>query len=686
LSIFEELKRRNVFRVSIAYVVAAWLLLQLTEVLTELLALPDVMGKAVVLFLVIGFPVAIFFAWAFELTPDGIKREHEVDRSQSVTPGTGKKLNNLILVMMAVAIVYLLYDKFSGQTADVDSTQVVEVATEVAEQEALALGIAVLPFANLSANEENAFFAGGIHEEILTNLSRIADLRVISRTSMLRIAETDLDIRAMGKRLGVSHILEGSVRRAGDRVRVTVQLIDAERDEHLWAENYDRTLTDIFAIQSDIALAIARQLKAELSPEALASIQEVPTDNTEAYDFYLQAREEASVWRGSEGFEAMKPLLEQAVALDPNFLRAQVSLVSTYGRLLWTGADPDRIYGAKALELVTDIRRRWPDRIEGHLALGYYYYTVERNYERALAEFRLFEEVFPNDLEMLQTLASSLKRLGRVEEHLRYTRRIVELDPERSASVGELVQGLRSNGQVEEILVTLDNAARKFPEDPKWPSQVALARLFYLGDVKGYLAFGEQLRKENRWDEGLSVLTWMLYGHGDVQAALEHIDASMGDEYDWGDTGRDTDRVLILRMEGRENEAQIAADRALNFVKSWIDEGRPFQTTTTKFWYTLAAYIAAVAGDLEMVADYRQRAADADEDELFMAGRAVIIDAEIDALLGDATSGWAKVSVNEEMQIWYLTAEYAAVHPYYQYLFGDVPAYQEFISQAEIAD
>jgi TolB-like protein len=613
LSFFEELKRRNVFRVSIAYVVAAWLLLQLTEVLTELLALPDVIGKAIVLFLIVGFPVAIFFAWAFELTPDGIKREHEVDRSQSAAPGTGKKLNNLILAMMAVVIAYLLYDKFSGQLPDTESDQVIDVVTEVAEQEAVALGIAVLPFANMSANEENEYFAGGIHEEILTNLSRIADLRVISRTSMLRIAETDLDVRAIGQRLGVSHVLEGSVRRAGNRVRVTVQLIDAGSDEHLWAENYDRTLTDIFAIQSDIALAIAKQLKTELTPEALASIQEVPTENAEAYDFYLHARKEVGIWRGSESFEAAKPLLEQAVALDPDFLRAQVSLVATYGRLLWTGADPERIYGAKALELVTDIRRRWPDRVEGHLALGLYYYTVERNYERALAEFRLFEDVFPNDSEMLLGLAASLKRLNLTEEHLIYTRRLVQLDPERSVSVGELVNSLQGNGLIEEAMTVIDNSVKKFPEDTSWPLMAAGNRLFNFGDVNNYLAL-----------------------------------------------------------------------RALDFVKTWIDAGRPFNTTTIRNWYTYAAYVAAVAGDIDAVIKYRQSAATAPEDEYFIETNTEFLDAQIDSLLGNPAQGWARITSNEAIMGISISAEYAAVHPYYKHLFGDVPAFQQYIAQVKV--
>jgi TolB-like protein/Flp pilus assembly protein TadD len=684
MSLITELKRRNVFRVSIAYAVAAWLLLQLTEVLIQLLGLPEIIGKAVVALLVIGFPVALILAWAFELTPDGIKREHEVDRSQSITPATGKKLNNTILVMMALAIAYLLFDKFSASSpAPVPANEVAsEAAPQETEPEGLALGIAVLPFANMSTNADNEFFAGGVHEEVLTHLSRIADLRVISRTSMLRIAETDLDVRAIGARLGVSHVLEGSVRRSNDRVRVTVQLIDAETDEHLWAENYDRTLTDIFAIQSDIALAIAGQLKTELSPEVVASIEEVPTQNADAYDLYLQAIKEKSVWRGVDTFNAMIPLLERAITIDQDFLQAKVMLVEAYGRLLWLGEDPDRIYSAKALDLVESIRRRWPDRIEGHIAQGHYYYTVKRNYQQALTEYRIAEAVFPNDPQVMLGISSSLKRLDRPEAFLDYAQRLYKLDPENSSVAGEYTIALSANHRFEDALAIIEKSLEQFPNDESWESSLAYSRLRYLGDVDGFLAFGERLRAQGRWNEIGSDLTWLLYDRGDIATALEHLDARMSDEYRWNDVYTDTTRALILQADKRDDEARIFSTRALDFVTGWIESGQPFPSEITRNWYMDSAYVAAVAGNAEAVSRYRALAAAQPKVEAQFEGNIRETDAHITALLGDPEGGWAILGLKLEDNRRNSPAYYK-VSPYYQRLYGDVPGFQSFIAQAE---
>ncbi len=386
----------------------------------------------------------------------------------------------------------------------------------------------------------------------------------------------------------------------------------------------------------------------------------MPTDNAEAYDLYLQAIKERSKWRGSATFKAMKPLLDRDVALDPNFLRAQVLLAETYGRLLWTGEDPDRIYGAKTLELVTDIRRRWPDRIEGHLALGHYYYTVERDYTRALAEHQAVEEVFPNDMEVLNSLGASLKRLGRFEEYLRYMRRLVVLDPENALVAWNLIEALIGNGLLEEALVAADEGVKKFPEDYLWPLNHAWYRLFLLGDVKGFLSLGERLRKEGRWAQAGSDLTWLLYGQGYVKTALEHAAARMSGKYGWNDMFAETDRAMILRVEGQDDEAQAAAEHALDFVRLWIETERPFPNTNTRSWYTLAAYCAAIAGDLEAVTKYRASSFAAPVDEYVIEDETLLTNVQIDALLGDAAAGWTRiVSLLGTHYPLLITAEYA---------------------------
>jgi len=310
MSFFAELKRRNVFRVGIAYVVGGWLLLQLTDVLSELLDLPDVVGRAIVLLVAIGLPVALFFAWAFEMTPEGVKREKDVDRTQSITPQTGKKLNNTILLMMALVIAYLLFDKISGPKemgSESFSQQSSEQTGAAEDKEAPApdeatpssveahkadKSIAVLPFTNRSPNADDAYFTDGVHDDLLTQLAKIDAFSVISRTSVLEYRDTAKNLKQIGEELGVGNIMEGAVQRSGNRVRINVQLIDAVSDEHLWAEVYDRKLTteNLFDIQSEIARSIATALKATLTDSEIASVSDVPTDNVAAYELYLQGK------------------------------------------------------------------------------------------------------------------------------------------------------------------------------------------------------------------------------------------------------------------------------------------------------------------------------------------------------------------------------------------------------------
>jgi TolB-like protein len=695
MSLYQELKRRNVFRVAAAYVVTSWLVIQVVETIFPAFGFGDAAVRLVVIVFAIGLLPALVVSWVFEITPEGLKKEKDIDHTASMTHKTGKQLDRIIMVVLALALGYFAFDKFV--LAPERETEITAIAKQAGAEQALEkvrLGmwneksIAVLPFINRSQLQEDEYFTDGMHDELLTRLAQISELKVISRTSVMRYRNTDKSLPEIARELSVATILEGGVQRAGKQVRINVQLINAHTDEHLWAEVFDRELTteNLFNIQSAISIAIADALQAQLSAATLTRLEEVLTHNVEAYDLYLQAKKEFYIYRGSDTFEAMKPLLELAVALDPNFLRAQILLAETYGRLLWTGADSDRIYGAKTLELVTNIRTRWPERVEGHLALGHYYYTVERDYTRALAEYQAVEKVFPNDLETLRALSSSFKRLNRGAEFLRYARRVVELDPMRSSAAMELTVALQVNGQIEESLALIEEAVNRFPEDSLWAHILASSRLHYLGDVDGYLARGERLREQGRWGEGGSTLTWLLYDRGGVNVALEHADARQSGEYDWDAANVDADRALILRLGGRADEAQVAADRALDFVRSWIEAGRPFPDTRTKLWYIDAAYYAAVASDLEAVAEYRASAANAPANEWGLEERSLYIDSVITALLGDASAGLAML-VPILGTAWDVpTAELLAVHPYLRYLYGDAPGYQEFVMQAEIVE
>src|SRR5262245_53838817 len=272
---FGELKRRNVYKVGIAYAVVAWLLVQIASQIFPFFDIPSWGVRLVVLLLVIGFPIALILAWAFELTPEGIKRTEDVDLSKSIRRKTGRKLDFLIIAVLLLVIAGLLFQRLHPNVSPAISSS-------------RGKSIAVLPFENLSEDKANAYFAEGIQEEILTRLAKIADLKVISRTSTQRYQSKPENLPEIAKQLGVANILEGSVQKAGDTVRVNVQLVNAQTDSHLWAETYDRKLTDIFGVESEIAKTIAEQLQAKLTGREEQALAVKPTNNPEAYDAYLR--------------------------------------------------------------------------------------------------------------------------------------------------------------------------------------------------------------------------------------------------------------------------------------------------------------------------------------------------------------------------------------------------------------
>src|SRR5437764_2343983 len=310
---FGELKRRDVYTVAFSYAVVAWLLIQSSTQVFPFFEIPNWAVRLVVLLLVIGFPVALILAWAFEITPEGIKRAEDVDLSQSITRRTGRKLDFLIIGVLLLVIAVFAYQRFGpGQ----------KVAVATSEK-----SIAVLPFENLSEEKANAFFTEGVQDEILTHLARIADLKVISRTSVMQYKSgAPRNLREIGQQLGVARVIEGSVQRAGNRVRVNAQLLDARNDAHLWAQSYDRDLADVFAIQSEIAKAIADQLHAKLSPNEKKAIEQPPTTDLAAFDLYSRAKSLVL----TAGFSATSEpdlrkaieLLDEAVKRDPSFFDA----------------------------------------------------------------------------------------------------------------------------------------------------------------------------------------------------------------------------------------------------------------------------------------------------------------------------------------------------------------------------
>jgi len=330
---FNELKRRNVVRVGIAYLVVGWLVFQIGEVLFPTFGAPDWIFKSLILLIALGLPFALLFAWAFELTPEGIMKTEEVDASTSITPSTGKKLNAITIVALVLALAYFVWDSridddVPQPTASVDTSEPGVAQPVQEESEPAGPGqhtIAVLPFVNMSSDKEQEWFADGLTEEILNSIARMPDLLVSARTSSFAHKGSNKGITEIASALGVAHVLEGSVRRSGDRLRVTAQLIRAKDGFHLWSETYDRNFADLIDIQENVAVAIASALEVAMDPEALANMVSAGTSSVPAFEAYLQglAYGVSTVQTGDAYvFLSARDAYERAVELDPGFARA----------------------------------------------------------------------------------------------------------------------------------------------------------------------------------------------------------------------------------------------------------------------------------------------------------------------------------------------------------------------------
>ena len=368
MSFIEELKRRNVIRVSIAYVVVAWLVSQVAEFAIETFGAPDWVLKIFVVFLMLGFPVVAVFAWAFEMTPQGIKLEREVDRSQSIVGHTGRKLDYTIIFTLVLALGYFIFDEFRDQAVEATTTiaqEAVQTETPITVDAIPAdPSIAVLPFTDLSPEQDQGYFSDGISEELLNVLVKVDGLKVASRTSSFTYKGSNLSLAEIAGELKVDHVLEGSVRKADNRVRITAQLIDATTDRHIWSDTFDRELVDIFSIQDEIANAIVTALSAELG-----ILQGTPaisvtkaTENLDAYELYLKAR---GFFLERQQLEESVALYERAVELDPGFARAWAGLAAVYAVVeSWgiTGRDWDSLAieaAERALELDPGLSTPW---------------------------------------------------------------------------------------------------------------------------------------------------------------------------------------------------------------------------------------------------------------------------------------------------------------------------------------
>jgi TolB-like protein/Flp pilus assembly protein TadD len=488
---FAELKRRNVYKVAVAYAIVAWLLIQAASILFPTFEAPAWVMKVVVSAIILGFPVALIFAWAYEITPEGIKRAEDVSPEQSITHNTGRKLIWITVALGVIAACLLAYQLLRWKSASTSRQSDATTGSIPGTTAILKKSIAVLPFENLSDDKANAFFTDGVQDEILTDLARVADLKVISRSSVMQFKSgAARDLRKIGEQLGVAHLLEGSVQRAANRIRVNAQLIDARTDAHLWAQTYDRDLADVFAIQSEIAKAIADQLQAKLSPSEKAAIDTPPTNDLVAYDLYLRAQalyaDTTDQVHARDKLPQAVRILDESLSRDPRFLLGWCLLEKVHSTIYWQGHDhtPARLELAKkAADTALNLQ---PNAGEAHLVLGDYYYHGFRDYERARSELALAGQTLPNNAEVFEYIGYIDRREGRWEEATRNLEHALELDPRNFRTVQQLALTYQTQRRYAEEARAWDRAINIVPGDPASRISRAQVDLAWHADIKPF--------------------------------------------------------------------------------------------------------------------------------------------------------------------------------------------------------
>jgi len=460
-SLFRELKRRNVVRVGIAYIVLGWVALQVGDVLFDTFEAPAWVGKSLAVVILLGFPFACLFAWAFELTPEGIKKTEDVDRSQSITHSTGRRLDFVIIAALVIALGYFIWDR--QHTFEPDA------ATATTSDKS----IAVLPFVNMSSDEEQEWFADGLTEEILNSLARTPDLLVASRTSSFQYKGQNADISKIATALGVAHILEGSVRRGGDRLRVTAQLIRASDGFHLWSDTFDRKPEDVIEIQENVAIEIANALKTAMDPDALKKMVSSGTSSVAAYEAYLEglalegrvgATGNVASWN-----EALAAF-DRAVKIDPNF-----ALAHWHRALFWetqlgitdVGSENSNLDREARLAMYRQVIDATiaaePDpvralRYRGAKARG------ELQFLESLDLLAEYVEAYPNDIEGLQALIEAIGTIRDAARARSYVQRVYQIGHDDPITLNGLINNLLFVGLVDDAVALARDVIKRYPQ------------------------------------------------------------------------------------------------------------------------------------------------------------------------------------------------------------------------------
>ncbi len=447
-SLLGELKRRNVFRAAALYAAAAWLLVQVATQVFPFFHVPEWVVRAIIIAAVIGLPPFIAFAWFYEFTPEGLKRQSEVDADESIVHLTARKLDRWIIVLLVLIALLMLVNMFVLHKPATDAAETRRASSEAPAAPGVAPGksIAVLPFENLSKDEDNAYFATGMQDEILTRLAGIRDLKVISRTSTTQYASHPPNLKVVAEQLGVATVLEGSVQKAGEQVHINLQLIDATNDSHLWAQSFNRELKDIFAVEGEVAQSVADALKAQLMPAEAERATAVPTHNEAAYQLYLQANAhfnralDQDVLVTRELPQAI-PLYQHALDADPQFALAAAGLGRAHMHMYFYAPDRTEARLASAKTAIDRALALQPELSEGHYALALYFYWGHRDYARATGELKLARQNNANSADVPRMLAAIARRQGRAAEMIAGFREATLLDPRSSSALDQLGLG-----------------------------------------------------------------------------------------------------------------------------------------------------------------------------------------------------------------------------------------------------
>jgi TolB-like protein len=555
-----ELKRRNVYKVAVAYAVVGWLLVQVTTQVFPFFEIPNWGVRLIVLLIVVGFPIALVIAWAFELTPEGLKRTEAA--TEMATPKS-RHHAWIFVVITAGALSLGLF--FIGRYT----------APRGQGHELSNKSIAVLPFESLSEDKSNAYFADGIQDEILARLSKIADLKVISRTSTQKYKSAPANLREIAQQLDVANILEGSVQKAADQVRVTVQLINAENDSHLWSETYDRKLIDIFQVESDVAQKIAGALEAKLTGKEKAAISSRGTDNPQAYEAYLHA----VALRNAQSVEDQQRYIDfcrRAVDLDPNFAQAWAELAVAEANKYFF---PERTEAQKERARVAaeNALRLAPNLADAHTAMGLFFYYCQGDYENALTKLEEARQLAPNDWKVISSVALVKRRQGKLDEAIALQNQAVQLDPLNEdiwVNLGRSYAGIRK------FDLALNAFDRALNIDPNSGDILVQKTIVYVaqGDLasgwqimkdlkfrvaeRGFGAYVEMLVFQRRFGDAIAFISSAIEREKEIPPTFLAISHAALGRLHWAEGRQAQARALLIQAEG-ELKQLLSRDRAV---------------------------------------------------------------------------------------------------------------------------